>query len=174
MSFGKKQSYFVIKYNNMNKYQNRFIGLYNEKSLHDYKNNIVYFKNPRDAVKLKSFIMKHISIHNESPNLFDYNNQIINKSTDITTYSDFIEYLAISGISDFEYTVDLLESDNKPTIEICSFDPCFLDFLLSINNLGCIECEISTNGKINTVGVEKRICINESKYKQFLEIIYDI
>jgi hypothetical protein len=170
MSSAIKQSFFVIKFNDENKHQNRFIGLYNERSLHDYKNNIVYFKNPRDAVKLKTFIMKNLSLHKSAPNLFEYN---LHKNIDNTLYSEFIEYLSISSISDFEYTVDLFEPVNKSTIEICSFDPNFLDFLSSINNLGCIECQISPNGFFNTVGIEKRNILKEVEYKHFLEILYE-
>jgi hypothetical protein len=172
MSSSIIQPVYVIRLKTQN--SNKWLGSYNKNSHRIYKNNIVYFKAPTDAIRIKDFIKDYHTKFARFPELHYYNDRL----NDLDYTEDTEDYIK-------EYTIEYPFTDElncmqqpicndiiKEELEICKFKEDLLYLLSSVNNLGIIECKLNYQDQIQYIGHEKRIQCAEKTYKDYLNILY--
>jgi hypothetical protein len=163
----------------MNKSSN-FYGIYNKESKNAFKSNIVYFSKAKDAQIFRQFLVKYMKTYKEAPELkyFNYRHDIFKsyEHSKECVFKERIEDYFEDFVVDFDSLDQSFDSETNDSprsyediIEICKFERNFLDFFMSVNNLGSIECAISKKGAIKIMGKEKRLECTKEDYKEYLE-----
>jgi hypothetical protein len=137
---------------------------------------VVYFRKDDEAVRYKRFIIKYVQRFGTVPELNDYDD----KASIIKSGDKFDQKQSLkTSKQEYDYTLDdiyhlgydsygKLEKD----ITVLHMEKKMLDIILSINNVGSIECEINKYDKIERLGEEKRVLCCQKDYIDYLEMLY--
>jgi hypothetical protein len=169
----------IIKFNKLSK----FYGSYNTFSKNKYKSNVVFFKKAKDAVKFRVFLVKYMERFNEAPklkfyddrkNIFIYSNEF-EKGKEIFEYGETVEYIddddTYEYINDYDIEEVVEESSYNTDIQIYTFERSFIDYYMTVNNLGSVDCFINQQDRIECMNKTRNV-VDDNEYKKNLEELY--